>query len=170
MNNKAEKKNRDEISYLGVGPKIFICISPFILIFGIISFLLEPIFQIPIDYYWLILLGGILLIIGLISFIYSEINLRKAFKASELLTTKASSYLRHPMYASMGLGILPGILIFLNSWFLLLILPIYYLLVRIFIREEEEYLEKIFGDKYVHYKEKMNAFFPKFKRYKADDS
>jgi len=170
LNNKAEKKNRDEISYLGVGPKIFICISPFILIFGIISFLLEPIFRIPIDYYWLILLGGILLIIGLISFIYSEMGLRKAFKASELLTAKAFSYLRHPMYASMGLCVLPGIFIFLNSWLLLLILPMYYLIVRIFIREEEEYLINKFGEKYVHYKEKVNAFFPNFKKYKANDS
>jgi len=170
LNNKAEKKNRDEISFFGVGPKIFICISPFILIFGITSFILEPFFQIPVGNIWLILIGGILLIIGLISFIYSEIGLRKAFKASDLLTTKASSYLRHPMYASMGLGILPGILVLLNSWLLLLILPIYYLLVRIFIREEEEYLINKFGDNYIHYKEKVNAFFPNFKRYKADNS
>ncbi len=74
------------------------------------------------------------------------------------------------MYASMGLGMLPGIFILLNSWLLLLILPIYYLLVRFFIREEEAYLVKKFGSKYLHYKEKMNAFFPNFKKYKFDDS
>ena len=170
MNNKLENKKIGEVSYLGVGPKIFICISPFILIFGIISFILEPFFRIPIDLVWILLIGTIFLSTGIILFIYSEINLRKAFKESDLLTTHASSYIRHPMYASMGLGMLPGIFILLNSWLLLLILPIYYLLVRFFIREEEAYLVKKFGSKYLHYKEKMNAFFPNFKKYKFDDS
>ena len=166
MDVQAEKKIKDELSYLGVGPKIFVCISPFILIFAIISFLFEPNFQFPIESFYLSMLGTVFLIIGIISFVYSEMILRKAFNASQLLTTKIFAFIRHPLYASMGLGILPGILFILNSWLLFLILPIYYLLVRIFIREEESYLENKFGDKYVQYKEKVNAFFPKFKNIK----
>ena len=170
MNIKAEKKIKNEMSYFGVGPKIFICISPFILIFAIISFLFESNFQFPIETFYLTILGTIFLIIGIISFVYSEMILRKAFNASQLLTTKIYGYIRNPVYASMGLGVLPGLLFYFNSWLLFLILPIYYLLVRIFIREEESYLEKKFGDKYVQYKEKVNAFFPKFKKYQADNS
>jgi len=170
MNGQAEKKIKNEMSYLGVGPKIFLCISPFILIFAIISFLFEPNFQFPVESLYLTVLGTIFLVLGIISFVYSEIILRKAFIASQLLTTKIFGYIRNPVYASMGLGILPGLLFYVNSWLLFLILPIYYLLVRFFIREEESYLEKKFGDKYVQYKENVNAFFPNFKKYQANNS
>jgi protein-S-isoprenylcysteine O-methyltransferase Ste14 len=87
--------------------------------------------------------------------------------ASELITTKIYAYLRHPMYAIWGLAILPGTLCFFNSWLLFLTLPIYYIIVRIFIISEEKYLLKKYGEEYAHYKKNVNAFFPKLKKYNS---
>jgi protein-S-isoprenylcysteine O-methyltransferase Ste14 len=72
------------------------------------------------------------------------------------------------MYASWGLGTLPGIFCLFNSWILFLILFIYYLFVRVFLRKEERYLLEKFGKTYAHYKENVNAFFPKLKKYKPE--
>jgi protein-S-isoprenylcysteine O-methyltransferase Ste14 len=116
----------------------------------------------------MVMIGSILMIFGVFIFIYSEKIIKHAYYASELITTKSYAYVRHPMYAIWGLAILPGILSLFNSWFLFLILPIYYILVRIFIRKEEKYLVKKFGEKYVNYKKQVNAFFPKLKKYKHE--
>ena len=166
MGNLFERKPKDVFPLLGVGPKILISISPFIILFGILNSLFSPIFKIPINYCWLVLIGLILISIGIFIFIYSEKILKPAYKASELITSKMYAYVRHPMYAIWGLAILPGILCFFNSWLLFLILPFYYIIVRIFIRKEEKYLLKKHGDVYTHYKKNVNAFFPKFKKYK----
>jgi protein-S-isoprenylcysteine O-methyltransferase Ste14 len=161
--------NNSEESFplLGVGPRILITLSPFLILFGILNSFF-PIFQFPISYYWMVIIGSIFIIIGVFSFIYSEKLIKSAHNASELLTTKIYAYVRHPMYAIWGLAILPGVFCYLNSWFLFLLLPIYYLIVRLFIRKEETYLLKKFGEDYAHYKKKVNAFFPKLKKYKPN--
>lgn len=168
MNYQAEGKIKENFPLLGVGPKILITLSPFLILFGKLNSIYFPIFQIPISYYWMIIIGSLLITVGVFIFIYSERIIRSAYKASELITTKTYAYVRHPMYAIWGLGILPGILCFFNSWFLFLILPIYYSIVGIFIRKEEKHLLRKYGKKYAHYKKNVNAFFPKLKKYKPE--
>ncbi|MHA2008442.1 MAG: methyltransferase family protein [Promethearchaeota archaeon] len=168
MNDRAEINTKEKFPLLGVGPKIFIALCPFILLLGIINSLLHPYVQIPIKFYWMVIIGFIFIIFGVLIFIFSERIIRPAYDASKFITTKVYAYVRHPMYASWGLGTLPGILCFFNSWFLFLILPIYYFIVRIFIVKEEKFLLKKYGQKYAHYKRKVNAFFPKLKKYKPN--
>ncbi|MFW9941314.1 MAG: methyltransferase family protein [Candidatus Thorarchaeota archaeon] len=164
MNNQVE----NDIPLLGVGPKIFIVFAPFMILFGILNSFIYPIFRITKNYYWIFIIGLIMSILGTLMFIYSERNIKSAYRTSELITTKIYAYVRHPMYAIWGLAILPGILCLFNSWFLFLVLPIYYIIVRLFIKKEEKYLEKKFGEEYVNYKTQVNAFFPKLKKYKPN--
>lgn len=166
MKNQDETKSKEKFPLLGVGPKILITLCPFLVLFGILNSIFHTFFQIPINYYWMVILGSILIIFGIFTFIYSERIMKPAYDASEFITTKVYAYVRHPMYASWGLGTLPGILCFFNSWFLFLILPIYYLIVRIYIIKEEKFLLTKFGKNYAHYKNEVNAFFPKLKKYK----
>lgn len=116
----------------------------------------------------MVLIGSILITFGIYMFIYSERILSSAHKSSVLMTTKAYAYVRHPMYASWGLGTLPGVFCLFNSWILFFILIIYYFSVRIFIRKEEKHLLEKYGKKYTHYKKNVNAFFPKLKKYKPE--
>ncbi|MFX1479714.1 MAG: methyltransferase family protein [Promethearchaeota archaeon] len=167
MGNRYEKF-KDVIPLLGVGPKILISISPFIILFGILDSIFSTFFEIPINYFWLVLIGTILISGGIFIFIYSEKIINPAYKASKLITTKIYAHVRHPMYAIWGLAILPGIICFFNSWLLFFILPFYYLVVRLFIRKEEKYLLKKYGEIYAYYKKNVNAFFPKFKKYKPE--
>ena len=116
----------------------------------------------------MVIIGSILITLGILVFIYSERILSSAHKSSELIITKTYAYVRHPMYASWGLGTLPGIFCLFNSWILFFILIIYYLSVRVFIRKEEKHLLEKFGKKFTHYKKNVNAFFPKLKKYKPE--
>ncbi|MFW9897250.1 MAG: methyltransferase family protein [Candidatus Thorarchaeota archaeon] len=155
-----------DLSLLGVGPKILLALCPFLVLFGILNAIFQPIFQIPLGYNWLLIIGIILIILGVFVFIYSERIVKNAHDISELITSKVYGYVRHPMYASWGLGMLPGILCLFNSWLLFFTLPIYYLIVRIFIIREEKFLLTKFGTEYASYKKSVNAFFPKLKKYK----
>ncbi|MFX0023691.1 MAG: methyltransferase family protein [Candidatus Hermodarchaeota archaeon] len=168
LNNKVKEIPKEKLPLVGIGPKLLITMCPLFVLFGILNSVYYPIFLIPIHYYFLVIIGSVLLTIGMIVFILSERMLSVAHNSSELVITKFYAYVRHPMYASWGLGVLPGIFFMINSWLFFLTLPIYYLSVRIFIRKEEKYLVKKFGEKYTHYKNHVYLFFPKLKKYKHE--
>ena len=163
-----KKRKKEDISLLGVGPKMLITFTPIIIIFGILNSRFYSIFKIPIEFYWMVIIGSSLIILGLFIFLKSEKIISSAFKSSKLEISKTYAYVRHPMYASWGLGTFPGILCFFNSWFLFLLLPMYYLIVRIYIKKEEDFMLKKYGKDYIDYKNNVNAFFPKPKRYKPE--
>jgi len=160
--------SKEKFPLVGIGPKIMLSICPFFVLFGVLNLIFYPLFQIPVNYYLLVLIGSILITLGIFVFVYSERILSSAHGSSELITTKTYAYVRHPMYASWGLGTLPGIFCLFNSWILFFILIIYYLFVRIFLGKEEENLMQKYGQKYAHYRKNVNAFFPKLKKYKPE--
>ncbi|MHA2280393.1 MAG: methyltransferase family protein [Promethearchaeota archaeon] len=168
MHNQGEEVSKENFPLLGVGPKILMTLCPFFVLFGILNSIFYATFQIPIQYYWMVIIGSILIIFGVFIFIYSERIIKPAYEASEFITIKVYAYVRHPMYMSWGVCTIPGILCFFNSWFLFLLLPIYYIIVRIYIRKEEKYLLHKFGKEYTHYKKNVNLFFPKLKKYKPE--
>ncbi|MFX0018691.1 MAG: methyltransferase family protein [Promethearchaeota archaeon] len=164
---KSINKN-DEISIYGVGPKMTLTLVPFIVLLGILNFIFSSVSQLPIYQIWMIPLGIVLIIIGVFIFIKSEILLRKAYNASELLVTGFYGHMRHPMYGSVILLIIPGIVIIINSWILYFLPFVFYIIFRIFIIQEENYCLKKFGEKYIHYKKNVHAIFPKLKNYQPN--
>ena len=170
MNNSKEEviKRNQEISFLGVGPKMTLALIPFIVLLSILNIIFSPAFQLPVNPIWMISIGSALIIIGGLIFIKSEITLRKAFKASKLLLTGFYGHIRHPMYGSFIVFIIPGIVLMINSWILFFLPFIFYIIFRIFIKQEERYCLKKFGEKYSHYKKNVHAIFPKFKKYQPN--
>ena len=168
LNNHTNEKTKEKLPLVGIGPKLLTVMCPLFVLLGILNSIYYHFFQIPIHYYLLVVIGAGLITMGLIVFIYSERMLSVAHDSSDLIITKFYAYVRHPMYASWGLGVLPGIFFLINSWLFFLTLIIYYISVRIFIRKEEKYLIEKFGKKYSHYKKNVNLFFPNVKKYKPE--
>ncbi|MHA1916211.1 MAG: methyltransferase family protein [Promethearchaeota archaeon] len=164
MNNR---EHQETFPLLGVGPKILLTLCPFLIFFGILNALF-PLFQIPIGFVWKVSIGFVLIIIGVLVFIYSEKIIKPAHNSSELITVSIYAHIRHPMYAIWGLAILPGIFFLLNSWIFFIILPVYYIIVRLFIQQEERFLLRRYGQEYIQYKKNVNAFFPKLKKFKPN--
>lgn len=168
---KSKEKSIDgnhEISVYGVGPKMTLTLVPFILLLGILNIIFSPVSQLPINQIWMIPIGIMLIIIGVFIFIKSEILISKAYKTSDLLLTGFYGHMRHPMYGSFILFIIPGIVIIINSWILYLLPFIFYIIFKIFIKQEESYCLKKFGEKYTHYKKNVHAIFPKLKKYQPN--
>jgi protein-S-isoprenylcysteine O-methyltransferase Ste14 len=61
---------------------------------------------------------------------------------------------------SLLLLLLPGVGLVMNSWIVITASIVGYLLFRKFIHEEDEMLERIFGDEYLKYREGTPMFFP----------
>jgi len=170
MKEKQDKttKINDEMSFFGVGPTMTIILIPFIVLFSALNALFYPLFQIPIHQVWMLILGIFLIIIGIYIFIKSVKVIKKAYYASELATTGFYGHMRNPLYGSVTLFIFPGIACLFNSWIFFLIPIVFYIIFKIFIRREEIYCLKKFGEKYAHYKQNVHAIFPKLKKYRPN--
>jgi protein-S-isoprenylcysteine O-methyltransferase Ste14 len=84
----------------------------------------------------------------------------KAFDSGVLLTRGVYAFVRHPMYSGFIVFIAPGIAICFRSWLLLTPSILAYVVFRILIREEDEYLEGRFGQAFLDYRSRVNAIIP----------
>ena len=146
----------------GVGPK-FTIIS---LIYAAIVFAIQNIvfseYRFVIHSTFINVIPGILLIaIGLIIFIIPAFTIDKYFYEGTLCKKGVYAYLRHPIYASWISFIVPGIVILIGSTLGITIPLFMYIIFRVMIRGEENYLIDTFGDEYIEYKSKVWAVFPK---------
>ena len=144
----------------GVGPK-----------FGVLTFLFSVLlFKLSGTFFPNLLFTGLettgLFIgcIGLYVFIYNALTIDRYFNNKELRTKGVYSYVRHPIYASWILLIIPGIVIWSGVYMALIIPLVAYFIFKSLIHVEDDYLLKMFGDDFLRYKEKVNAVFPKLKK------
>jgi protein-S-isoprenylcysteine O-methyltransferase Ste14 len=87
--------------------------------------------------------------------------------ADYILDKGLYSIIRHPLYAGnffVGFGFT-----LLSGFYPVFLLPIYsfvfFVYYYLIVREEEKYLNKKFGEKFLSYREKTPAVFPAFKRW-----
>jgi len=163
MNNSENNK----LTFWGSSPIIFIITILYTIPIVIINYFMKPIFEINfIPYSILITLAIFLICIGIPLYIITLKVLKNAYKKQELLTNGIFSICRNPLFAEVIFLILPGILLFFNSWLLLTIPCFMYIMFKIFTNREETLLEKEFGQEYIKYKNNTSAIFPKIWKYK----
>lgn len=109
-------------------------------------------------------IGVALSVMGILLFIYALISFGKSFRVGldedhpgELVTTRAFSISRNPIYTAFGL-ILIGIFLIIPNWIILLYV---FAAIWLFNRQillEEESLRKIYGEKYTEYCNRVRRF------------
>jgi protein-S-isoprenylcysteine O-methyltransferase Ste14 len=135
------------MSPTGVGPKIYASAIPFIIIGCLfptynVNFLLQ-------------LIGLCLILLGILVFILTMIQLIIKFNEGKLATTGAFRFSRNPLYSCWIVLIIPGLaLLCLNWWFLLSSVSMGISL-NFFIKKEETVLLNAFGQEYLDYKKKV---------------
>ncbi|MFX1259693.1 MAG: methyltransferase [Promethearchaeota archaeon] len=165
---KKDPHPNKKMSSWGVGPKMTLYLVPFIVLIVSLDFVFGSTFLLPINQIWMVILGFILITIGFFIWSKSRKAINKAYKESKLVTTGIYGHMRHPLYASFILFLIPGVACLFNSWILFLIPIICYIIFRITIKKEENYCMEKFGEKYAHYRESVYAIFPKLKTYKPE--
>ena len=104
--------------------------------------------------------GIFLLAIGIVFYIISVVKVMKAYNSDKLITSNIYKFCRHPLYASWVVFIVPGIVLLCNNW-IGFTMPIFmYIILRILVKKEENYLENKFGKDYTNYKNKIPCILP----------
>ncbi len=155
--------NKNERTMLGASPLIFLFTFLFTLPLVVLNIIYTQMFEITfIHYNYVVLIASLLLVTGVPLYLIIGKTIKKAFAERKLVTDGMFAYCRNPLFTVVIFLVLPGLLLFANSW-LLLTMPVFMLImVNVFIYREEVQLEEIFGEEYRKYKLRTNAVIPKF--------
>jgi protein-S-isoprenylcysteine O-methyltransferase Ste14 len=118
-------------------------------------------------YYVLLSTGTLLILVGAAANILARLALKnnwsdhiKIYQDHRLMTGGVYHLVRHPMYASIMVMLLGGVLVYRNWLALLLTLLIFIPMMTYRARQEETLLEAQFGD-YAAYRQNTGMFFPR---------
>jgi protein-S-isoprenylcysteine O-methyltransferase Ste14 len=150
-----------EMTKWGVGPRFLI----YSVLYGVpiiaATIYFYPLFQISvIPYHILASVGAILILIGIPFYIISLVSVMRAFKAGHLVTNGVYGMCRHPIYSAWVVFFVPGIVLLINTWIGFSVPVVMYFILQALVKEEDQYLEKTFGEEYLAYKRKIPAVLP----------
>ena len=163
MNEQDQKK----LTFLGVSPIIFLTTVLYAVPIIVINHFFRQFFEIKcIPNNILIGVATVLLCIGIPLYVATLKMLKAAYKNQELVTGGLFSICRNPLFAVVIFMLLPGIVLFFNSWLLLTIPVFMVVMFKIFIHGEESLMEREFREEYIQYKNRTPALFPKFWKFR----
>jgi len=138
---------------VGNGRKIGLLALPFLVIGMILNIMNPAFFSVGGPSIVLMVISIIILIPGVINWIWSVVLILTKIPQKKLITNGPYSIVKHPLYTGVAILVLPWLGFLFNTWLGLLIGIIVYIGSRLFSPEEEETLSKIFGatwDEYCH--------------------
>ncbi len=152
---------KTKMTFWGVGPKYALFSALYCSFVVALSKYTGPFFEIPFVPYYILKTTGITLIItGLPFYIISLVTIKRAYTADSLVTEGPFGICRNPVYAAWVVFFVPGIMFLLNSWIGLSAPFVMYFIILMLVKEEEEYLESVFGHEYLEYKEQVPIILP----------
>lgn len=140
---------------VGSGDKIMLLTLPFLIVGLILNILYPSLFGVGGPFIALQVFSIILLIPGITIWLWSVILILTMVPRQELITSGPYALVKHPLYTSVGLLVLPAIGLLLDSWLGILVGVILYVAARIFAPEEEKALSKAFGADWDEYRKKV---------------
>ena len=149
------------MTLFGCGPKLALLCLPYIILSLVIMIKYPGFFNLGfIDLPLFRIIGLILLLSGVIFWIYSAVYFLKFFKPGELITTGPFALCRNPIYASIIVFIIPSLAIIFHSGLTLSIAVVLYIGFKLSIHGETNVLRRIFGEKYDNYERSVNELIP----------
>ncbi len=144
-----------------IGPIFAVLSIAYGMITSAMSRHIYPAFQIDfVSHRFLFIFGIALLLIGVPLFIISVKTVHRAYNSDSLITSGVFRCRRHPLYSSWVVFIVPGFMLIFKSW-IMLTTPIFmYLILRLLVKNEESYLEHLFGAEYLDYKNRVPCILP----------
>ena len=134
----------------GSGDKIGPFVLPFIILGFILNFIFPALFTLPPSQH-VHIFGLILLILGLIVCLWSQILILIKVPKKQLITKGPYVLVKHPLYTGASFLVLPALGFILNNWLGLLFGIILYIATRMYRPEEEKRMKKAFGGTYEKY-------------------
>jgi len=150
------------MTLLGIGLKFTMTSCIYMASVLAVHFLWLSHLAIPIPRALSLVFGILFLIIGVPVYLIAGVTIHKYFHEGKLATKGIYGYIRHPIYGAWIIFVVPGVVLTLNSLIGLTVPIFMYLVFKIFIVEEDKYLEDKFGEEFLKYKKRVGEIFPKF--------
>jgi protein-S-isoprenylcysteine O-methyltransferase Ste14 len=140
---------------VGSGDRIGGLTLPFLVIGLALNIIFPSIFQVGGPAPALKVISIILLIPGLVIWIWSAVLILTKVPQKQLITTGPYALVKHPLYTGVSLLVLPWLGFLLNSWLGLAIGAVLYISSRRFAPDEEKALSRTFGATWDAYCQKV---------------
>ncbi len=137
---------------LGSGGKMWRLTTPFLVVGQVLNFLFPAVFGVGGPSPALKWISIVLLVVGVTIWFWSAGLVVTKVPRGELITTGPFAVVKHPIYVSVSLLVIPSGCFLFNSWLGVLVGGVLYISSRIYAPEEEAALSKTFGaawDEYV---------------------
>ena len=144
------------MSVMGVGHKAGAVVGGYLVLTVVLSRIFSPLFRITSDSYSALLTAGIVMaVVGFSLNLAAAFQMLKAHKKDTLATAGLYGIFLHPMYFFQVFVTLPGVTLLFNSWLVLTMVLVGIAAVKLFVKEENHYLENRYGDAYREYRQKV---------------
>ena len=160
-----KKENQEHLPVMGVGP---VCIA-IMIAFTAAGIALVKFNMLTSGYVGggvitvLFVIAGILCIAGGIILWYAAVFSAKidiTIKSNRLETGGVYAIVRNPIYSAF-LFICIGALLFCRNWYVLILSPLFWVYLTVFMKlTEEKWLSERFGEEYKAYSKRVNRFIP----------
>lgn len=130
---------------VGSGDKIMLLTSPFLIVGLVLNILRPSLFSVGGPPTALKMLSAIILIPGVVLWLWSVVLILTRVPRGELITWGPYALVKHPLYTSVALLVLPWVGFLFNTWLGVLVGLVLYVASRLFAPEEERALAKMFG-------------------------
>lgn len=138
---------------VGSGDKVMLFVLPFLIIGLILNIINPAFFRVGGPSMVLKVISIIILILGVIIWLWSVVLILIKVPRTELITNGPYALIKHPIYTGVAILVLPWLGFIFNSWLGVLIGVIMYIGSRLFSPQEEKLLSQTFGarwDEYCH--------------------
>jgi len=130
---------------VGSGDKIILLTLPFLVIGLVLNILRPSVFSVGGPPMALKVLSIILLIPGVVIWLWSIVLILTRVPRGELITHGPYALVKHPLYTSVGLLVFPWFGFLLDTWLGALVGIVLYIASRTYAPEEDKDLAKTFG-------------------------
>lgn len=140
---------------VGSGDRIMLLTLPFLIVGLVLNILRPSLFSVGGPPAALKVLSAIILIPGVVLWLWSVILILIRVPRGELITWGPYALVKHPLYTSVALLVLPWIGFLFDTWLGVLVGLVLYVASRFFAPEEERALAKTFGATWDEYRNKV---------------
>ena len=140
---------------MGSGDKIMVFVLPFLVIGLVLNLAFPEFFAVGGPPTWLAVLSGIVLMVGVVIWLWSVILILTRVPRGELITSGPYALVKHPLYTAVALLVLPWLGFLLNTWLGLVLGIILYVADRMFAPDEEANLAANFGPRWEAYRDSV---------------
>ncbi len=141
--------------FLGSGIRIWGLTGPFLIVGLVLNVLFPAVFRVGGPSPALAVIASVLLVLGATAWFWSIALILIKVPRKELVTTGPYALVKHPIYTSVGLLVLPSFGLLFDTWLGVLVGIVLYIGARLFAPEEEAQLSKTFGPAWDAYRESV---------------